>query len=147
MKIVDDEGYLFGWVNIIDALVILLIIAIVAASLSLAFSPTRNETQTKTQVIRFQTVPEPAYVVNAIPEGRVSTDTIVAVENKSIQKGPNETYVVLLRVRIVITQNDDGFPMFKNERLYIGRKMQLDFGTTIVDGVVVRMGPIQGTRS
>lgn len=46
-------------------------------------------------------------------------------------------YTADLYLRLIITRNDEGLPMFDGERLYVGADIQLDFKRTIVKGTVL----------
>jgi hypothetical protein len=43
MEVIDEEGRLFGAVNVVDALVVLLVLAVVVAGAALVFGDTLGE--------------------------------------------------------------------------------------------------------
>lgn len=137
MAIIDDKGRLFGTVNIIDALVVLFVLAVAVAGVALlAGGGSSDETPTRTVVV--DTGQQPDYVIDAIREGSVETSEVVAVENKTvISANGNET--LRLTVTLAATENADGLATFAGERLYVGRQVRLDLRTTIVDGTVIEM--------
>lgn len=138
MDVIDDEGFVFGVVNIVDALVVLMVLAVVVAGASLVMGA--GDDQTTTQPITFETGPQPGYVIDAVSEGSVPTSDVVAVENKTVRtNADNQTYLVL-EVRLVISTTSDGLSRYDGERLHVGRTLTLDLGETILDGVVVEMG-------
>lgn len=149
MDIIDDQGRIFGLVNIIDLLVVLLALAIVMAGAALITSPTPPESSptspttpdTHTQVVTFRTTPQPEYVVDAIPTGAVPTDEIVAVNEKSVTTNNDSLSVATVQVELRVTL-EGNFTRFGGDRLYIGRSLRLDFGRTIVDGDIIDMEPI-----
>lgn len=51
MEIVDEQGNLFGVVNIIDALVVLMILAVGIAGITLVFNDSSSETETETELV------------------------------------------------------------------------------------------------
>ncbi|WP_159904884.1 DUF4330 family protein [Salinirussus salinus] len=137
MPIIDDEGRLFGTVNIIDALVVLFVLAVVVAGVALLTGGgSSDETPTRTVVV--DVGQQPGYVIDAIEEGSVETSDIVAVENKAIASGGGNDRL-RLTVTLAVTENADGLPTFAEDRLYVGRQVQLDLGTTIVSGTVIEM--------
>jgi hypothetical protein len=136
MPVIDDEGRLFGTVNIIDALVVLFVLAVVVAGVALLTGGGgSDETPSRTVVV--DVGQQPDYVVDAIAEGPVETSAVVAVENKTVVSGSNGR--LRLTVTLAVTENADGLPTFAEERLYVGRQLQLDLGTTIVSGTVIEM--------
>ena len=137
MPIIDDEGRLFGAVNIIDALVVLLVLAVVVAGVALVTGGgSTGERPTRTVVV--DVGQQPDYVVDAIEEGSVGTSEVVAVENKTAI-GDDGNDRLRLTVTLAVTKNADGLPTFAEERLYVGRQIQLDLSTTIVSGTVIEM--------
>lgn len=150
MQVIDDRGYLFGLINIIDALVVLVLLAVLVAGVALVTdagsSPADEET--RTEVIVFQTDAYPDFVTDAIEEGENGNDEVVAILDKSVTDLPDnesQTGVNLTRARlraeVVVETSPDGLPTFDGERLYVGREMQLDLRSTIVDGLVVDIEP------
>ncbi|MEF8886408.1 MAG: DUF4330 family protein [Haloarculaceae archaeon] len=136
MPIIDDEGRLFGTVNVIDALVVLFVLAVVVAGVALLTGGGgSDETPTRTVVV--DVGQQPGYVVDAIEEGPVETSAVVAIENKTVVSGGSDR--LRLTVTLAVTENADGLPTFAEERLYVGRQLQLDLGTTIVSGTVIEM--------
>ena len=145
MQVIDERGYLFGVVNIIDALVVLLVLAVVLAGVALVTGSSELGAgdETESQIIVFRTAPYPDFVTASIPEGSVGTEDVVAVHEKSISEvgGENQSEEPMTRARIrvelVVQPGSDGLPQFHGERLYVGRELRLDLQETIVDGLVV----------
>lgn len=71
MELIDDNGRIFGLVNVIDALAVLLVIAVVSAGAALVFSEpeTAPKPETSTLDATLDLGPQPDYVVSAIQEG------------------------------------------------------------------------------
>jgi len=173
MPVLDDEGRLFGAVNVVDALVVLFVLAVAVAGVALvtgAGDGTADpEPETRTVVV--QTGAQPDYVVEAIEEGAVGTAGVAAVEELRVERSMETVYRVRggtlepvanssdryrvangslerverprttlrLTVTLVVEETEDGLPVFGGERLYVGRNVRLDLGSTIVDGTVVDM--------
>jgi hypothetical protein len=144
MAVIDEEGRIFGTVNVVDALVVLFALAVVVAGVALVTGGGGDtETETPTRTVVFETGTQPDYVVNSVTEGQVPTSEVVAVENKRLRppEGNATGSRLRLTVTLVVEENGDGLPTFAGERLYVGRDLQLDLGTTIVSGTVVDMRP------
>ncbi len=137
MPIIDDKGRLFGTVNIIDALVVLFVLAVVVAGVALLTGGgSSDERATRTVVVDIGQ--QPNYVIDVIQEGSVETSEVVAVENKTvISADGNDT--LRLTVTLAATENADGLATFAEERLYVGRQVRLDLRTTIVNGTIIEM--------
>jgi hypothetical protein len=158
MNLIDDKGRLFGTVNIIDALAVCLVLAVVAAGAAFVLGtddqPTETNQETKTTVTVEITGVQP-YVTDAIPDGPVQTERIVAVENKTVQ--PTQVIVedqngdlherthpkkktVTLQLTLNTTTTDDDI-IFNDEPLEVGRELTLDFGPATVQGTVTSLAP------
>jgi hypothetical protein len=157
MNLIDDKGRLFGTVNIIDALAVLLVLAVVAAGTAFVLgtddqltNQTKNQPTETTTTVTFQVTGIQPYVADAIPEGPIQTDAIASVENKSTQ--PTEVIVkdqngtlheqehprkktVTLQVALNTTTTEDDV-RFRDKPLEVGRQLTLDFGPVTVKGTV-----------
>ena len=160
MSLIDDKGRLFGTVNIIDALAILLVLAVAAAGTAFVLgaddqpttpdqaAPDNRQTQT---TVTFEITGVQPYVAVAIPEGPIQTDRIAAVENKSVrptevvvtdqngtfherQHPRKQTVTLAVTLNTTATENDT---LFADEPLEVGRQLTLDFGPVTVKGTVI----------
>ena len=158
MNFIDDKGRIFGTVNIIDALAVLLVLAVVAAGTAFVLGtddqPTTTDQPTNTTTaVTFEITGVQPYVADAIPEGPVKTDAVVAVQKKSIQ--PTEVIVkdqngtlherthprqktVTLQLTLNTTTTEDDI-LFGDEPIEVGRGLTLDFGPVTVKGTVVAL--------
>ena len=155
MDPIDDKGRLFGTVNIIDALAVLLVLAVVAAGAAFVLGADNtdqtapNDQQAQTTVTVQISGVQP-YVADAIPEGPIQTDRIAAVENKSVrptevivtdqngtlherQHPRKQTVTLAVSLNTTTTANDT---LFADEPLEVGRELTLDFGPVTVEGTV-----------
>jgi hypothetical protein len=159
MDLIDDKGRLFGTVNIIDALAVLLVLAVAAAGAAFVLgadgqpttpgqaAPDNRQTQT---TVTFEITGVQPYVADAIPEGPIDTDRIAAVENKSVrptevivtdrngtlherQHPRNRTVTLAVSLNTTATEDDT---LFADEPLEVGRRLTLDFGPVSVKGTV-----------
>jgi hypothetical protein len=158
MNLIDDKGRLFGTVNVIDALAVLLVFAVVAAGAAFVLGADEQLTGTNqptetTTIVTFQVAHLQPYVADAIPEGPIQTDAIASVENKSIR--PTEVVVkdqngtlherehprkktVTLQLALNTTTTEDDV-LFNGEPLEVGRQLTLDFGPVTVKGTVTEL--------
>lgn len=149
MRIIDENGYLFGRVNVIDALVVVVVVLALAGGVifvdqSGASSVTRP---TPTVAVTVQAV-VPPYVADALAEASPGSADIHSVETQSSERiqlngtdeyGSDVRYRLRMVVQVDAQERGDGLLYFRDERLYVGREVELDFGTTIVEGVVVEV--------
>ncbi|WP_135806359.1 DUF4330 domain-containing protein [Halorussus marinus] len=158
MDLIDDKGRLFGTVNIIDALAVLLVLAVVAAGAALVLGDDGQQTNTDRQTtttVAFEISGVQPYVADAVPEGPIDSESVAAVENKSVR--PTEVVVkdqngnlherthprkqtVTLELTLNTTETDDGV-RFEGEPLEVGRQLKLDFGPVTLDGHVTAFSP------
>ncbi|GAA0471478.1 DUF4330 domain-containing protein [Halococcus dombrowskii] len=161
MKVIDDNGRLFGVVNAIDAVGIVLVIALIISVGAIFIAPSStsggvqksangsgNASETKTpmmnrttSVVRFQLTNDAPYIVDGIDKGAVpNNEHIVSVLDSSrttpVSTGTNNTTSnASLRLRVNVTIEDSDV-QFQDERLYIGNEFRLDLGDVVVDAVV-----------
>ena len=156
MKVLDNHGRLFGTVNIIDALAVLLVLAVAAAGTAFVLGtddqPT-GPTEQPTSTVTLEITEVQPYVADAIPEGPIKTDAVAAVENKSVR--PAEVIVadqngtlherehprkktVTLAVSLNTTVEDDE-TLYNGKPLEIGRQLTLDLGPVTVKGNVTNL--------
>ena len=71
MPVIDDQGRIFGTINVIDALAVLLVLAVVAAGAALVLAPAPEPTEPDLATISatIDLGAQPEYVVNAIEVG------------------------------------------------------------------------------
>jgi len=158
MDLIDDKGRLFGTVNIIDALAVLLVLAVVAAGAAFVLGaddqPTTTDRQTTTAVT-FEVAGIQPYVADAVPEGPIDSESIAAVENKSVrstevvvrdesgelhERTHPQKKTVTLELTLNTTTTDEDV-LFGGEPLEVGRQLTLDFGPVTVVGNVTAISP------
>ncbi|EMA47126.1 DUF4330 family protein [Halobiforma nitratireducens] len=86
MELIDEDGNLFGVVNVIDALVVLLLLAVVVAGVALVTGGEPNETATEDGETGYATVElgqQPDYVIDRLRTG-----------NTAVLEGTGETVTV-----------------------------------------------------
>jgi hypothetical protein len=154
MQIVDEDGRVFGVVNVVDLLVVLLIVAVVATGVALVLgsgdsdADTDEEPQTATVTVRAQSV-QP-YVAGALSTGPVEAENITRIGNVSVQPATiytqNNSGAVLagdhprlktveLEMIIRTTDSANG-TVFETTPLRIGQRLDIDTGTVRLSGNV-----------
>ena len=97
MPVLDDEGRLFGAVNVVDALVVLFVLAVVVAGVALvtgADDDSAAEPEPETRTVVVQTGDQPEYVVDAIEAGPVGTANVVSVDEVTVERSTETVYRV-----------------------------------------------------
>ncbi|WP_136715882.1 DUF4330 family protein [Halorientalis salina] len=165
VALIDEDGRLFGLVNIVDLLVVLVVVAMVAAGWALVAGgaePQTNETENTTTVVTIEAQQLEPYVAEAVPNGSVGGQEVVAVHSKTVE--PTTVFVpdrngqlrvrehprlktATLRVELNTTRTAHGLN-FTGERkttrgfveqdrpLRIGQRLRLDIGDTTLAGNV-----------
>jgi hypothetical protein len=151
VEIIDEEGYFLGFINIIDLLVLLLVLAVIVAGSALVFGGTGQQTESATIEIRVENV-QP-YVADAIPDsGPINNGNVTSLENKSVT--PATVYVpdqngelqeqshprlktVELEVTVPVTDTGDEL-QFDHQSLSVGNRIAIDLGTVELRGNVTR---------
>ncbi|ELZ37161.1 DUF4330 family protein [Halorubrum distributum] len=143
MELIDDEGRLFGRVNVIDALVVLLIVAVVVAGAAFVLTddpaPT-PETDTTYATLDVGTVSP--YVVDAIEEGdSYEPDDASALRITDVHLTPqgDQTRVVL-RVALEGELNDQGSLTYAGAPPRLGRTLDITTDRYQISGQVRAVG-------
>lgn len=164
VELIDDQGNLFGRVNVIDALVVLLVLAVAVAGITLVLggpggSDGANGSEAganQTAVsIDFRTGSVQPYVADVVTEGPVGTSNVTRIENKSVAPMPvvtrnasGELSVrqhptnkrLTLRLRLDVTRDGDEY-LYSGAPLEVGTTLRLDLGSTTVSGNVTAVDP------
>lgn len=143
-RLIDEEGRLFGRVNIIDAFFVPLLIAAVVGGVAFVNHDGRGD-EKRTVVVR---VIDERFVIDAIEPGPVADDGVVrviAVDPKSsieVNATGNlyEPVAADVEVLLEVHTDDEGAARYEGSRLYVGLEVRLDLGTTIVQGKVIEVG-------
>lgn len=142
-SVIDEEGRLFGVINVIDALVVLLVVAVVAAGLALV-APSDNTAETRYATIDLGAQPE--YKADQITEGdrwdlAGSGDDLTITEVFAAPRTDGDRDVVI-RTAINGTTLDpqvdteDGPIEFAGDPLRFDRELTIETSQYIVDGTV-----------
>lgn len=151
-RILDENGRLFGTINVVDGLVVLVVLAVVVAGVALVFGGDSSDARTTTVDVRAENV-QP-YVANAIPIGDVPEGNVERVLNASVTakqllviRADGELVVrdhprlktVETTVEVPVS-SDNGGVQFQGQRLKIGQRVTLDFGLVELTGNVTAVG-------
>ena len=154
VEFIDDQGNLFGRVNVVDALVVLLVLAVVVAGIALVLGGSgpsggaqagSNETVV---YVDFRSDPVEPYVADAVPEGSIETANASRLENRSVTPADVVTQnesgalavrqhpthrTVTFRVGLYVTRDGDEY-LYNGAPLEVGTTLTLDVGPTTVPG-------------
>lgn len=151
VDVIDQEGNLFGRVNVVDAIVGLLLLAILVAGVAVAF-PLPTSASTTTTITAEATVsPAVADAIASIDSapasgvesvGEVSVEQTILVNATEFQDRKVRRQVVRFDVTLSTSQVQD-HPHYRGTRLYVGQAVELDLRWTVVTATVVGM---EGSR-
>jgi hypothetical protein len=150
MSLIDDKGRLFGKLNVIDAFVLLLVLAVVGLGGTFALGGGSDTASDRTATVKIQMIEVQPYVVDAIPTGPVDSGGVVAVPNKSVgpaivtvstangtlrQREHPRKRTVELTVELNVTATKEDL-QFDGQPVEIGQRITLDLGPVTVEGVI-----------
>lgn len=154
--VLDEQGRLFGVVNIVDLAVVVVVFALLAASVGLVFFDERGD-ERRMATVDVRTEGVQPYVADAIPGGPVSGGTVDRVLNRSVT--PTQVLVttadgdllerdhprlktVELTLELPVTEVGDTV-QFNGRTVTIGRPVALDFGRVTLRGNVTAVNVSQ----
>ncbi|WP_050033605.1 DUF4330 family protein [Halorubrum halophilum] len=142
MELIDDDGNLFGAVNVIDALVVLLVLAVVIAGAALVFGgDDAPEPDTQTTYATLDMGTQPAYIVDAINEGDTyEPDGSSSATITDVHLTPRGNDIgVTLRVALEGEAND-GTLTYGNAPPRLGRTLAIETSRYQVEGQIRAVG-------
>ncbi|ELY97266.1 hypothetical protein C482_13570 [Natrialba chahannaoensis JCM 10990] len=154
MALIDEDGNIFGVVNIVDALVVLMLLAVVVAGVALVMG-TGGESgagdsagidgESETRYVTFELGEQPDYVAERLAEGTVATiggtnENVTVTDVYVTAPPPNEGPEALVRAEVDGTtradaHNRDVF-VVDDHQLRLGTSFQLDTGWYSTNGTV-----------
>jgi hypothetical protein len=141
MKLIDDEGNLFGVVNVVDALVVLLVLAVVAAGAVLVLQLGAEDPDSATTNVTLDLGAQPTYIVTVINEG----DTYNAGDNSQLTitdvhlTPQGDRTRVIVRARLEAPSAGDGIS-YANAPPRLGRSLSIATNRYEVSGQVRAVG-------
>lgn len=140
MRLIDDQGNIFGLFNVIDTLVVLISLAVLVSGAAYVLQPAPESPEVTIEV----RVVDESFVIDSIETGPVDRQGIVAVDDverlgpEVIPENTSMTDPAAADVQVTLeAETRDGLLFYDGERLYIGREIELDLGRTILEGDVV----------
>jgi hypothetical protein len=128
MELIDDDGDLFGVVNVVDALVVLLVLAVGVAGIALVFSDDPEpEPDIDTTYATLDMGSQPTYIVEAINEGDTySPNDVSTMTVTDVHLTPRGNDIgVTLRVELEGELQNDGSIAYGDAPLRLGRSLSL----------------------
>ena len=140
MEIIDEEGRLFGTINVVDALVVLVVLAVAIAGIALVAGGESVETETRYVTVDLGTQPE--FVVDQLDVGDTST-----LDDEFGNLTITDTYLTrstagtqaMARVRVTGRATEGRFT-FDGEPLRLGRSLSFENETYAVNGTITAVG-------
>ena len=143
--ILDDEGRLFGLVNIVDLLVVLLVIAVVVAGAALLLS---DSGEADTRHVTMNLGPQPDFIAEEVspgdtfePQGTNQSVTITDVYRYDNEEGTS----VIVRATVRGTTIEPGDPedeptfQFQGSELRVGQSLALQTANYSVEGQLTQI--------
>jgi hypothetical protein len=140
MRLIDSNGRVLNKINIIDLVVLVLVFGLVAVPIALSTGVSQAPQANQQIVVETDWVPK--YVAEEIETGSVSSAEVVSVDGTTEVESKENSVRLQITTTVKVDQSADGLPQYRDERLYVGRTIQIDLGRTIIEGTVVRMAPL-----
>ena len=143
MELIDDEGRLFGRVNVIDALVVLLIAAVVVAGAAFVLTDDpAPEPETETTYATLDVGTVSPYIVDAIEEGDTHSpdgESTIRITDVHLTPQGDQTRVVL-RVALEGERNDQDSLVYGGAPPRLGRTLDITTDRYQIDGQIRAVG-------
>ena len=142
MDVIDDDGNLFGAVNVVDALVVLLMLAVVVAGAAFVFgSDPAPEPDTDTTYATLDLGTQPAYIVDAINEGDTyAPNDVSELTITDVHLTPRGSDIgVTLRVGLDGETNEDAIS-YADAPPRLGRSLAIETARYEVSGQIRAVG-------
>ena len=144
MELIDDDGDLFGVVNVVDALVVLVVLAVAVAGVALVLSddPEPDEPEVDATHATLDLGTQPAHVVEAINEGDTyepDGESAITVTDVHVTPRDHDEVGVTLRVELE-GELDGGSVQYANAPPRLGRELAIATDRYEVDGRIRAVG-------
>lgn len=142
MEVIDDHGRLFGLVNVVDAVAVLLVLSVLVAGVALVFGGQSSDRAVSvSRHVTLDLGPQPNYVVSALNEGDTyspsSNANLTVTDVYLAPQGSNTR--VLLRVRLQGVATGDSFN-YQGAPPRLGRDLSIQTDTYQVSGTIRDIG-------
>lgn len=134
---IDDKGRLFGVVNIIDAFVVLFMVAVVVAGVAVVSGSSGADAEEERSVTVVVGSEVPAYVSDALADvdaDRLANVTVVG-EQTNATTG-RQYHRVHATVEVEVTERADGRLVADGQRVAVGGSFEVDLGRVVFEGAV-----------
>jgi hypothetical protein len=141
MPLIDDEGNLFGVINVIDALVILFVLAVVAAGAAFLLQPADSGPDLRSTHVTLDVGTQPDYVVTEINEGDTYSPngnnqlTITDVHLTPSEEGTR----VIVRAELQGPMNGESI-IYADAPPRLGRTLDIETNRYVVSGQIREIG-------
>ena len=143
MNVIDDEGRLFGAVNVVDALVVLFVVAVIVAGAALVFGgDPEPEPEVETTYATLDVGATQPYIVESISEGdtyNATDDSTLRITDVYLAPQGGHTRVHL-RVALEGTLNDQGSLVYANAPPRLGRTLDITTDRYEITGQIRDVG-------
>ncbi|ELY95683.1 hypothetical protein C483_01019 [Natrialba hulunbeirensis JCM 10989] len=154
MALIDEDGNIFGVVNVVDALVILMVLAVVVAGAALVLGsgdePATDESESgpdgesETRYVTLDLGDQPGYVADRLDNGTTATvagtgEQVTLSDVYVTAPPPNGPQEALVRAEVdglASTENDRDVFRVGSEPLHLGESLRLDLGWYATNGTV-----------
>ena len=143
MELIDDDGRLFGAVNVIDALVVLVVVAVVVAGAAFVLSDDPAPSpDTETTYATLDLGVQESYIVDAIEEGdSYEPDSSSTLRVTDVHLTPQDGNArVVLRVALDGQLNDQDSLVYAGAPPRLGRSLTLETNRYTVNGQIREVG-------
>ncbi|SDZ98190.1 protein of unknown function [Haloplanus vescus] len=141
MELIDDDGNLFGIVNVVDTLVVLLVLAVVVAGVAFVLQPEPEGPDIGTTHVTLDLGTQPDYLIDAINEGDTYNPTEqsqITITDVHITPQENQTQVII-RAELRGPASRGGIE-YANAPPRLGRTLDIATSTYQIDGRIRAVG-------
>ncbi|QGX94846.1 DUF4330 family protein [Haloplanus rallus] len=141
MSLIDEEGNLFGVINVIDALVVLFVIAVVAAGAAFVLQPSDSGPELETTNVTLDLGTQPEYLITELNEGDTyspsgtSQLTITDVHLTPSEEGTQ----VIVRAELQGPTGEEGIT-YADAPPRLGRSLEIQTNRYAVSGQIRAIG-------
>jgi len=139
MPLIDDDGRLFGLINVIDLLAIVVAVAFLIAVSTLPIGPYGASEQQVSVTVETEV---PPYVTDELEARAVESPTIRSIDvHSTVYDCTEHRRLDRLRVRVVVQAipRDDGGYRYSGQHLSVGTPIEIDAGRVLFEGTVVEI--------
>ncbi|WP_436926248.1 DUF4330 family protein [Halosimplex amylolyticum] len=140
MAIIDEDGRIFGTINVVDALAVLLVLAVAAAGIALVTGSDPGEEETRHVTLDLGSQPE--YVLEQLDTGDTASlenePGNMTITDAHFTPGESNPQA-LVRVEVTGTETEDSFT-YGGRTLRLGRTLQFETDEYVVNGTIQSVG-------